>query len=82
MTVLARRPAETVAAVGDLRDWLRKVEAMGELVRISETVDPIEEMGALTYMVGKRPGSPALLFEDVGSRHVVYSEISSDFHAR
>ena len=65
MTVLARRPAETVTAVGDLREWLRRVEAMGELVRVGDVVDPIEEMGALTYMVGKRPGSPALLFENV-----------------
>jgi 4-hydroxy-3-polyprenylbenzoate decarboxylase len=50
-------------AVGDLREWLRRIEELGELRRIAEEVDPVEEMGALTYLVGKRPGSPALLFE-------------------
>src|SRR5207302_9559671 len=49
----------------DLRDWLARVEAMGELRRISQQVDPIEEMGAITYMVGKRIGAPALLFENI-----------------
>lgn len=63
MTVLAQRPPENVAAVADLREWLRRVEAMGELVRVRAPVDPVEEMGALTYMAAKRPGSPALLFE-------------------
>ncbi len=59
------KPEQTeVAAAGDLREWLRKVEELGELVRVREVVDPHEEMGALTYMVGKRRGSPALLFEN------------------
>jgi len=62
MTVLAERRIEA-AACGDLREWLTKVEGLGELTRITEEVDPDEEMGALTYMVGKQPGSPALLFE-------------------
>src|SRR3989442_10557722 len=73
MTGVAGRPA-AAAATGDLRGWLRQVEALGELVRIREPVDPIEEMSALTYMVGKRPGSPALLFENPrggeGYRHL------------
>ena len=67
MSILAQRSQETAApATGDLREWLRKVEAIGELQRIAQPVAPIEEMGALTYMVGKRPGSPALLFERPG----------------
>ena len=33
--------------------------------RITEEVDPVEEMGAITYMVGKRIGSPALLFDNI-----------------
>lgn len=53
----------TVTIASDLREWLRQVDELGELVRIREEVDPDEEMGALTYMVGRRPGSPALLFE-------------------
>jgi UbiD family decarboxylase len=67
MTVLAQRRQEMApAAICDLREWLRKVEAVGELRRIVQPVNAIEEMGALTYMVGKRPGSPALLFEKPG----------------
>src|SRR5262249_34549985 len=63
--MIAPRHVPTEAAVvAGLREWLRQVEAPGELVRVSEAVDPNEEMGALTYMVGKRPGSPALLFEN------------------
>ena len=59
------KPEQTeVAAAGDLREWLRKVEELGELVRVREVVDPHEEMGALTYMVGRRRGAPALLFEN------------------
>lgn len=60
----AQTEAGAVAAVGDLRAWLHKVEGLGELLHVRETIDPHEEMGALTYMVGKRAGSPALLFEN------------------
>ncbi len=63
MTVQAQRAPENLVAVADLREWLARVEAMGELARVTAPVDPLEEMGALTYMVGKRAGSPALLFE-------------------
>ena len=59
------KPEQREGAVAvDLREWLRKVEEMGELVRIREVVDPHEEMGALTYMAAKRRGAPALLFEN------------------
>lgn len=61
---LLKQEQPEVTAAGDLRQWLRKVEELGELVRVREVVDPHEEMGALTYMVGKRRGSPALLFEN------------------
>lgn len=73
MTPLRERPTDGGAAedsrnVGDLREWLRQVEALGELIRVKEVIDPHEEMGALTYMVGKRTGSPLLAFhhEDQG----------------
>ncbi|MQA84115.1 MAG: UbiD family decarboxylase [Streptosporangiales bacterium] len=49
--------------VTDLREWLRRVDALGELVVINEPVDPDEEMAAITYLVGKEQGSPCLLFE-------------------
>src|SRR3954449_4966831 len=59
-----RAPARA-SEITDLRDWLARAEEMGELRRINEEVEPIEEMGAITYMVGKRIGSPALLFENI-----------------
>lgn len=62
MVMMAERTSR-VQVAADLRQWLAQVEELGELVRVRDAVDPNEEMGALTYMVGKRPGSPALLFE-------------------
>lgn len=59
------RAAARAADISDLRDWLAQVEALGELRRITREVDPIEEMSAITYMVGRRIGSPALLFENI-----------------
>jgi 3-polyprenyl-4-hydroxybenzoate decarboxylase len=32
--------------IHDLREWLDRVDALGELVRVQQPVDPIEEMGA------------------------------------
>src|SRR5579863_8050097 len=48
----------------DLDEWLAKVEAMGELKRISAEVDPDLEAATITYLVGSER-SPALLFENV-----------------
>src|SRR5438105_15929479 len=63
--ITERRPAARASEIVDLRDWLERADAMGDLRRITHEVDPIEEMGAITYMVGKRIGSPALLFENI-----------------
>ncbi len=65
-----RRPApvttsEVASHLLDLRAWLEAVERIGELHRIDAEVDPIEEMGGVTYLVGKKEGSPALLFTKV-----------------
>ncbi|MBI2494671.1 MAG: UbiD family decarboxylase [Candidatus Rokubacteria bacterium] len=49
----------------DLRDWIARVEAIGQLKRISEPVSRDEEMGAITYMAHQEIGAPALLFENV-----------------
>jgi 3-polyprenyl-4-hydroxybenzoate decarboxylase len=49
--------------VQDLRDWLDRVEEIGELIRIKEPVDCIEEMSAVGYLVAKQVPSPAILFE-------------------
>lgn len=53
----ARRP------IRDLREWLARVDAMGELVRVREPVDRDEEMSAISYLVAKQHPSPAVLFE-------------------
>ena len=49
----------------DLREWMVRVEAIGQLQRIAEEVDHNEEMGAITYMAHQEIGAPALLFERI-----------------
>ncbi len=51
-------------AVADLRDWLGRAEALGELVRVSQAVSRDEEMSAIAYLVAKKTPSPAVLFEN------------------
>jgi len=53
------------APIRDLRDWLERVEAMGDLIHIKEPVDCEEEMSAISYLVAKQHPSPAILFESV-----------------
>src|SRR5262245_12283154 len=48
----------------DLDAWLEKVEAIGELKRITAEVDPDLEAATITYLVGSEK-SPALLFENI-----------------
>jgi 4-hydroxy-3-polyprenylbenzoate decarboxylase len=47
----------------DLRDWLKTVEAAGELQRVQVEVDPKEELSAITLLSSRRQPAPALLFE-------------------
>ena len=49
--------------IQDLRDWLERVDEIGELIRIKEPVDCIEEMGAIGYLVARQTPSPAILIE-------------------
>ena len=49
----------------DLRDWIHRVEAIGQLRRITEPVSRNEEMGAITYLAHQEIGAPALLFEAI-----------------
>ncbi len=49
----------------DLREWLRQVEAIGQLRRITAEVDWDQEMSAITYLAHQEIGAPALLFERV-----------------
>src|SRR6266852_1393363 len=48
----------------DLDAWLEKVEALGELKRITAEVDPDLEAATITYLVAGEK-SPALLFENI-----------------
>src|SRR5262249_10310978 len=73
--VLERGPSvdgvddRTPVAWRDLRDWLKLVEQAGQLKRVNAPVDPDEELGAVTFMVGRTPETPALLFDNlVGNR--------------
>ena len=67
-------------AFDDLRDWIKRLDKAGELVRIREEVDPILEMAEITDRASKigktgagrrsrvkhyEAGGPALLFERV-----------------
>ena len=57
--------AGTEQSIKSLGDWLAKVEAIGELKRITAPVDPDLEASTITYMHGKTIGGPTLLFENV-----------------
>ena len=49
-----------------LREFIDKIDAMGELTRIPRRVSPILEISEITDRVSKQPdGGKALLFEDV-----------------
>jgi 4-hydroxy-3-polyprenylbenzoate decarboxylase len=54
-------------AIQDLREWLARVDAIGELVRVGEPVEADEEMSAVTYLLAKKQPSPAVLFERAGA---------------
>jgi len=49
--------------IQDLRQWLARVDEIGELVRVDKPVDRDEEMSAISYLVAKQDPSPAVLFE-------------------
>jgi 3-polyprenyl-4-hydroxybenzoate decarboxylase len=51
--------------IQDLRDWLERVDRLGDLIRIKEPVDCEEEMSAISYLVAKQNPSPAILFDTV-----------------
>ncbi|WP_434511731.1 UbiD family decarboxylase [Desulfitobacterium sp. AusDCA] len=50
--------------VKDLREWMEKVEAMGELQEVNEA-NWETEIGAITDLYQQKPGSPALLFDKI-----------------
>ena len=64
--------------IQDLREFLARIEEIGELVRIDAPVERDEEMSAVAYLVAKQKPSPATLFNNVigfekspiGARHL------------
>src|SRR6476660_5375398 len=59
-------------AYKSLRAFIDKLEAEGELVRISTYVDPILEIAEITDRVSKTPDrNKALLFENTGTEFPV-----------
>jgi 4-hydroxy-3-polyprenylbenzoate decarboxylase len=58
-------PHGSQAPIQDLREWLARVEKLGELIRIAQPVSRDEEMSAVSYLVAKQQPSPAILFERV-----------------
>ena len=66
--LMGSRKPDAAKAIGekpiaDLREWLSRVEEIGELTRVSQSVDRDEEMSAISYLVAKQQPSPAVLFE-------------------
>jgi 4-hydroxy-3-polyprenylbenzoate decarboxylase len=61
----------------DLRHFISRLDSIGELSRISVTVDPLLEIAAITDRICKRPqGGEALLFEHpAGSRFRVATNL-------
>jgi UbiD family decarboxylase len=65
--MLETKAVTAASPIQDLRDWLARAEAIGELVRISQPVARDEEMSAVTYLLAKKQPSPAVLFERAGA---------------
>jgi len=60
----------------DLRSFIKYLETNGELIRITQQVDPDQEVTVIQHKVMDRKG-PALLFENVKGSH--YSIVSNLF---
>lgn len=64
--------------IQDLREWLERVEQIGELVTVKKPVERDEEMSGIGYLLAKQKPSPAVLFEKtvgfenskIGMRHL------------
>lgn len=60
----------------DLRNFLEVLEREGELQKVKASVDPKHEIGAICKILNERPGSPAVLFENVkGSTSPVVGQL-------
>lgn len=71
--------ASTTVGFRSLRDFLRELEATGQLLRVREPVDPKLEVTELCYR-SLRAGGPALLFEHpTGSRMPLLGNLFGTF---
>lgn len=61
--------------ITDLRQWLSEIDKLGELVCVQEPVDPIEEMGAVTYLVAKQQPSPAVVFDNPSGANAIQARL-------
>ncbi|HEY6618234.1 MAG TPA: UbiD family decarboxylase [Steroidobacteraceae bacterium] len=50
--------------IKDLRDWMSRAEALGEMLTVTEPADRDEEMSAICYLAAKQPASPAIIFDN------------------
>ena len=57
-------PADGRRAPRDVREWLEKVQAAGELKRIDAKVDLDQELAAIACVAAQREDAPALLFSN------------------
>lgn len=64
------------AAIGDLRDWLDRVDSMGELRSVSGA-DWNREIGAISQINYRRPLNPALLFDEIKGYQPGYRVLTS-----
>src|SRR3989304_395889 len=68
-TGIAADPAQDAAehtrrGARDVREWIARVEAAGELKRIDARVDLDQELSAIAHMATQREDAPALLFSN------------------
>ncbi len=52
-------------AYTDLRDFIKRLEQEGEIIKIKDTLSPRFEISALFEELGKREGNPAAIIESV-----------------
>ena len=63
-------------AIRDLRDWIQRVDELGELTRI-DGADPNGDVGSLTDLFQWDMGNPALLFDRLAGHEAGYRILSN-----
>src|SRR5207245_10815897 len=70
----------TTMPVQDLRDWIARVDAMGQLTRI-DGADPNLELGGIVDLYQWDMGNPALLFDHIVGHRPGYRLLANVFTA-